>query len=665
MNIKITYNWLKEYLDTDADPYEIQKYLSLCGPGVERVEKVGDDYVLDIEVTSNRDDMASVFGIAQEAQAILPMFGKKAKLKQNPLADYSFASFEEGNSLPLHLKIAEPDLGSRFSAIALSGVQMGQAPSFMRERLEMCDIRSLNNVVDISNYLMLSLGQPTHVFDYDGIGKATMILRTSKKGERIKTLDEKEFTLPGSDIIVEDGNGEIIDLCGIMGGYNSSVKKTTKNIVLFVQTYEKKRIRRTSMITGQRTVAATHFEKGLDPERVEPTFGYGVTLLEKYAGAKTASPIIDIYDNPYKKRIILVSHADITRIMGVEIESTTITSILNNLGFDTARKSNATYQVMVPSWRNDDITIKEDVVEEVARVYGYHNLPNNIPTTTYIPQPVEIKKLFTVTPKLKSYLKHIGMHEVMNYSMVSKDILNMFDLAPEDHLELQNTISEEIRYFRKSLVPSIAKNLMDNEGRRETLKFFEVAKVYHPQKGELPNEVYMLGIGVNTSFSDAKGIVEGLLDELHARNVTFTQSSHNMFSEGVQAQVNIDGVNIGVVGQIKPTIRERMGLSHDVYAAELDVQGLIEAYNMVTTYRPPHQYAVVKLDLTYESGPDKSYEMIRAMAHETSSLLERVEYVNRYKDNVTIRFYFTSAERNITEDEAKGELSKIKGKISV
>ena len=306
MNIKITHNWLLEYLETDATPQEIQKYLSLSGPSVESVTKVGNDYVYDIEVTSNRIDMASVFGIAQETQAILPQFGKKAKLLFNPLNSYRFpvilASPVKSGTRPeslLKIKISDKKLCSRFTAIILDNIKISPSPEFISKRLQLCGIKSINNVVDISNYLMLSLGQPVHVFDYDKIGKATMILRESKKGEKITTLDKKEIILPGGDIVIEDGGGKIIDLCGIMGGLNSAVNEKTKKIILFVQTYNPQKIRRTSMLSGQRTVAATYFEKGLDEERVEPTTIYGVELLEKYAGAKMASQIYDIYPNPF------------------------------------------------------------------------------------------------------------------------------------------------------------------------------------------------------------------------------------------------------------------------------------------------------------------------------------------------------------------------------
>lgn len=685
MNIKITYNWLLEYLDTDATPEEMQKYLSLCGPSIERIERVGDDYVFDIEVTSNRVDMASVFGIAQEAQAILPRFGKKARIKSNPLENYSFnvilgrsdsddsrisstvlGQVDSGQARmtkELHIAIEKPELCSRFTAMVLSNVTIGKSPEIIGKRLQMCGIKSIDNVVDISNYLMLSLGQPTHIFDYDGIGKGVMVLRESRKGEKITTLDEKKFALPGGGIVIEDGNGDIIDLCGIMGGLNSSVKDTTKNIVLFVQTYNKAKIRRTSMTTDQRTVAATYFEKGLDEERVEPTFAYGVELLEKYTGAKPASSLHDIYPDPYKTRILLVKHEEITSVMGVSIESNEVVSILNNLGFETQKRQNDVYQIMIPSWRSDDIEIPEDIVEEVARVYGYHNLPSTVQSTTFVYQPKDIGNLFLLMAKIKYFLKHIGLHEVMNYSMVSVDLLQELQLPLEKHLELENTISEEIRYFRKSLLPSLIKNLAENQGRKEILKFFEVAKVYFPKEGDLPDEEYKLGIGVDTSFYDLKGMLEALFSELKTGGVAFEKSSHEMFLPNVQTHIAIDGTTIGTMGELQPSFQNSFNLKSPIYLAELDFKPLAANYQIVTSYTSPAQYATIKLDLTLTQKPELPFATIKQTAFQISSLLKNIEVLDLFENKLTLRFYFGSNTTNLTEREAQEELEKIKSKL--
>jgi phenylalanyl-tRNA synthetase beta chain len=667
MNLKITNNWLKEYLDTDADPNELQKYLSLSGPSVERVEKTGNDYVYDIEVTSNRVDMASVFGISLEAQAILPQFGKKARSKKNPLEEYKFTCLvlPDKESAELTIKITNHEFCPRFAAVVVEGT-VGDSPDFIRQRLTLSGIKSISNIVDISNYLMLDLGQPVHMFDYDKITGKKLVLRESLKDEEITTLDGKKIILPGGDIVIEDGSGRLIDLCGIMGGLNSSVDAQTKRVILFVQTYDKKRIRRSSMKTGQRTVAATYFEKGLDPERVEPTLVYGIKLLEKYAKGKIISPLYDIYPEPYKQKVIGVSQYDIDRIIGVSIDKEKVTSILTNLGFQVeTRKENGLthYQVLIPSFRSADIKIKEDIIEEIARIYGYYNLPNNIQPCAYTKQPQELGNLFDCQERIKYHLKDIGIHEVINYSMVSDHLIETLKLEKKDHLMIANTLSEEIKYMRRSLLPSLVKNIRDNQGKKEVLKFFEIAKVYLPKNNDLPNEVYRLGLAVNTDFFDLKGIIESVLDELNINNYHVRKSKHRLMTEGVGAEVVFKEKVIGVFGQLKPVFQLVLGINKEIFIAEFDFHALSQLARTVPVYTPTNPYAIIKLDLTVKLRPDMSFEKIRQVAFQSSALVKNIEVVDIHKDNLTLRFYFTSLEKNITEEEAKKELNHIKMEI--
>jgi len=648
MNIKITYNWLLEYLDTDASPYDIQKYLSLCGPSVEKVDKMGDDYVFNIEITSNRVDAASVFGIAQECQAILPEFGKKAKLKFDPLNDYKFVNIQKKycNKNSLKVIIKDRDLCSRFTALVFEDLNLKPSPELISKRLTLCGIRSINNVVDISNYLMLSLGQPVHVFDYDQVKKSMMIMRRSKKGEKIITLDEKEITLSGNDIVIEDGEGRLIDLCGIMGGANSAVSNKTKSIILFVQTYNKNLVRKTIMTTGQRTEAATLFEKGLDEERVEPTLVYGGELLEKFAAGKIASQIIDIYPNPYfKRKSISVSYEFFNKIIGVTIEPRKIKRIFTSLGFKINNLEDDRTKIVsvsIPSWRQYDIDIKEDLVEEVARIYGYNKLPNQLQPIVYLRQPPEIEKLFKIQSKIKYFLKYIGLNEFINYSMISKEMIEDSGLKTEKHLKLSNSISQEIEYMRMSLLPSLYKNIKDNSvktryntapGEKGVMRFFEIAKVYFKNsvlKDSPCREVYKLGIAVNTDYFDLKGIVEALYKELNIN----------------------DGLGQMITNEIK--IEEKNG----VFLTEIDLQKLIDDYRQIPNYKPITPYAVIKLDKTFELEPKHTFQMIKKLAFQ-SNLLQKIEVVSIFRNKLSLRFYYSSSQKNITEEEAKRELEKI------
>lgn len=669
MNIKITYNWLLEYLDTDASPYDIQKYVSLCGPSVEHVSNIGDDYVFDIEITSNRVDSASVFGFAQECSAILPQFGKKAIVKINPLTSYTFDSLKKvdpANSKPLTIELTDDALASRITGVVISNVTIGESPQFIKSRLEMCDIRSINNVVDISNYLMLSLGQPNHTFDYDKIAGHKLIIRESKKGEKIKTLDELDFILPGGDIVVEDGSGTLTDLAGIMGGYVSMITDSTKNVLLFLETYNKQKLRRTSMLTGQRTVAATYFEKGLDPERIEPACVYGVHLFETYAHGIVASPIYDLYKTKRLSKTVTVSLKDIENLAGIAFKPDVVISILRNLGLIVAStKDIDTLTITIPSYRYDDIDTPEDIAEEVTRIYGYYNLPSVVQKTDVVMQPRDVMRMNETKIKTKLYLKHAGMHESYNYSMVSKKMLEQFDLEPADHLRLSNTISADIEYMRTSLIPSLVKNIADNKGKREQLEFFEIANSYHKVPGELPRETMTLSLASTRHYFELKGVVDGLCSEINIPSdlISFKPTNqNNLFDPNVQAAMYIDNIACGTIGLLAKKYQYALEIDSEITIAEFDFKALVDASSSIARYVPINPFAVVKLDLTFEKKD--TYAAIEKKVKEASNLLHKVELVSQYKNKITLRLYFSDPTRNITEDEAKEELEKIKNVIS-
>lgn len=670
MNIKITYQWLLEYLDTDADAYEIQRYLSLCGPGVERVDKVIStsgvpDYVFDIEVTTNRVDMASVFGIAQEAQAILPRFGKKAVLKQNPLTELRLKWKHQfsGDALPLTVDVTDASFASRLITVVLSNVTIGPSPALIRERLELCGERSLNNVIDISNYLRIAIGQPCHIFDYDQIKHHHMIVRESKKGEVIITLDKESVTLPGGDIVIADGAGNLIDQPGIMGGFNSSVQQGTKRIVLFVPVFNGALVRRTAMLTGKRSNAVAYFEKNIDDDRSESAAVYALSLLAQHAGATQSSEVNDYRPTKPVKKTLDVTLEFITSRIGIEIAAPECVEILNNLGFHaTYQQGKKVIHCVVPESRMRDISIPEDIVEEIARIYGYHNLPNVITPMVYVPQPRDFRQLFEIQHTIKLHLKHLGLHESMNYSMISKQLIERMNLMVEHHLRVANAISEELEYMRTSLLPSLVENLRLNQGKKDVLRFFEIAKVYYPQDGDLPKEIYKVAIATNTSFADLKGIVESLLRELHIANYVLKKAKIHIFSADEVVDFVVNDRIIGSVGKLSTQLQHANGLKSSAYLASFDLQSLIDFSAATGRYTPVNQFGTVKLDMNVSTS--YPYQDIERIARTTSKLLTQIEYCGTYKDRHTIRLYFSSRSKNLTEDEAQRELSKINAALS-
>src|SRR3989344_4087010 len=457
MNISIPHSWLKDFLTTDAPPAKIAECLSLCGPSVEKLTKQDDDWLYEIEVTTNRVDMMSVLGIAREAAAILPQFGFKAKLKTSS----TLPEVHQTTSFPLKIKV-DQKLCPRFTAVVITGVTINPSPKKIRDHLEKSGIRSLNNVVDISNYLMRAYGQPVHTFDFDKI-KTKMILRRSKPGEALITLDGKTFTLPGGDIVIEDGGHRLIDLCGIMGGLNSAVDNQTKNALLFVQTYSATHIRRTSLTLDQRSEAAQIFEKQPDPEAVRPVILVGIQLFKEWAGGNQTSKIIDLYPQPYRPKTVTAPLQLIKERLGVDIAQKQVDQILKSLGFINGQ---------VPSWRAKDINIPEDIVEEVARIYGYHRLPSYLMAT---PIPTNYPATnFYLEQQIKQWLVGWGLTEIYTNSLVSPD--------RPGPLIIKNALSSDWQYLRNSLIPSHTQNF----------PAFEMANVYLPRTGQLPEEKLQL-----------------------------------------------------------------------------------------------------------------------------------------------------------------------------
>ena len=365
MNILIPYSWLKDYISTKLSPLKIAEGLSLHSFSVEKTIKEKEDFVFEIEVTPNRGDALSVIGIARELKAIFPE--KVCKFKEDKFIKNQKTSDKD----KLEVQIKDKSLVPRFVAIVLDNVKIKRSPLFIEERLKKVGIRPINNIVDITNYLMIDRGQPMHAFDYEKIREKRMIIRESKKGEKIVTLDKVERILPQGVIVIEDGAGRLIDLCGIMGAQNSEIEEGTKKVLLFVQIYDPIRIRKASMALGHRTDAALRFEKGIDRENVLPSLWRAAFMAKKYADAKISSNLIDIKNVKTKKEQIKIDYEKINLISGINIDKNKINSILKSLGFEI-KSGIAT----PPSWREGDIQISEDLAEEVIRIYGYHKIPS-------------------------------------------------------------------------------------------------------------------------------------------------------------------------------------------------------------------------------------------------------------------------------------------------
>src|SRR3990167_5240645 len=482
MNFKVPVSWLRDYLKTDVAAKTLANVLSTSGPSVEKIEKVKQDYIFDVEVTSNRTDSASVFGLAREANAILSNLGEKSNLVLPKGMDLVLEP-DTANILGLDVAIKNPKLCPRFTAIIIDNVKIKPSPAVIQNRLKLCGIRPINNIVDITNYIMLEMGQPMHAFDFDKIKGAKMVLRESTEGEKIVTLDKTARKLPKGSIVIEDTE-RLIDLCGIMGGANSQISKRTKRVVLFVQTYDPKTIRKTTQSLAFRTEAASRFEKGVDLEGIPNALSRAVYLAKSNADAKIASELIDIYKVKAKTPVIYLDIKKLNNYLGEEMHPNLAVKILSLLGFE-ARLQNETVAATPPSWRIDDVADDVDLIEEIARIYGYQNLKSEIPKGDI---PTSEKDTLEEVIELKKALKFLGLTEVISYSIISQKMLALAETKRTNVVELQNPLTENWQYMRPSLLPSLAEIIGQNQFIRQNLRIFEIAKTYIAQGDELPKQ---------------------------------------------------------------------------------------------------------------------------------------------------------------------------------
>ena len=660
MNLLIPLSWLRDYLKTDVTAKTIREQLSLCGPSVEREEKRGEDTIFDIEVTTNRPDAFSIYGIAREANAILDW--QKAKtILVPPSGIHETITPQTKQLLNLEIKI-DTKLCPRFTAVVLDNIKIAPSPALLKNRLEACGIRSINNIVDISNYAMLELGNPMHMFDYDKIHEAKMTLRESRKGESLHTLDGINRKLPEGTIVIEDAD-RLIDLCGIMGGENSAVSSRTKRIIVFVQAYDPVKIRKTTQTLAFRTDAASRFEKGIDLDSIPEALSRAVNLCKKYAGAKVASELIDIYPNKQKNISIELSDSKLSNYLGIDLKLTDAARILKSLGF-SVKTGNQELVATPPHWRAADVIDEEDLIEEIACIYGYHNLPSELPVGQ-IPQEDETDLSRVI--KLKTALKYLGLTETMAYSIIPADWLKLTEIKPQDSVELANPLSSDWQFMRPSLLVSLADVIAKNQNMRTNIKIFEIAKTYSKNGNELPIQELKIGIVLqNSNFEQIKGIVENLFEVLArplvviARSEAARQSS--LLEPSLSAIVNSHNKEVGTIGILNHKVAQYFGIDGQTAVAELNLSTVYQLPATSNSYHPIPKFPPIIEDVSAIFAKETPVaEIIKTVSEAGKPLVKNIEILDIYVDpkigkdkkSVTLRLYYQKTDGTPTEEDVK------------
>ena len=541
------------------------------------------DTILDLEVTPNRLDCLSILGVAHEVAALTGVTVREPEISYP----------EEG--LPISeevtISIADPDLCYRYTASLIKGVSIGASPGWLQARLTKAGLRPINNVVDVTNYVMLEYNQPLHAFDYDRLKDRTINVRRARVGETLVTLDGVERKLNTQVLVIADGH-DPIGMGGVIGGANSEISPDTTNVLLESANFDGLNNRQTAQNFRLRTDATLRFEKGLRPELAPRALRRATQLMQEVTGGNVAPGIIDVFPEPqgFLKTVGLTT-GRMKKVLGMDVDLDTVERVLGSLGFTTEREGPDRVEAAIPYWRND-VTIEDDLVEEVVRILGYDSVPVTMLSTPIPYQRSDPKR--RLVEMVKDALAASGMQEVISYPLISSDDLEK--VSPSDtgrpYLKIANPLNSVENCLRPSLRPSLLRTLASNQGHGEgPLRLFEVGRVFHPQPGELPHERevvcgILVGLrwepswlesGESLGFYDAKGVVEGLLQRL-GMAAEYEPDEDPYFRPGRCATVTADGVGLGVVGEVHPTIAEKFDIRAEPVAFfELQLDALLEA----------------------------------------------------------------------------------------
>jgi phenylalanyl-tRNA synthetase beta chain len=508
--MKISVNWLKEFVEIARTPLELKSDLTMIGLNTESVAQVGDDWVLDVEVTTNRPDCLNHYGVAREL----------ATLYRQPLKKIEVAVKESGRPANevASIEISDPDLCARYCGRVVQNVKVGPSPDWLVKRLEAVGQRSINNVADATNYVLMELGHPLHAFDLARLNQQKIIVRRAKPGEPLRTLDGTDHRLTRDNLVIADGTHPVA-LAGVMGGQESEISASTHDVLLESAWFEPVSIRRTSKSQGFHTEASHRFERGADIQMAPLALDRTAALIQEIAGGEILAGMIDVYPQPPHRPDLQLAQSEITRILGAEIPAEEIERILRGLGFQVQALGGETWQVTVPSFRVD-VSREVDLVEEVARHVGYDRLPSRVrPAPPRVERDTTRDKVITSS----SLLVSLGFHEIITTSMVDPAEGGRFSTSTP--VILANPLSQDASAMRSSAVPSMLRAIRWNLDRdTNDAKLFELGKTYSMVANSVPEEHRVLTLGATghrraasvydseapLDFFDLKGTLEAI-----------------------------------------------------------------------------------------------------------------------------------------------------------
>lgn len=692
--MRVSYNWLRELVPLEWTPEELAERLTMLGFEVEEIllrpEGI-EDVALEVAVPSNRGDALSMLGIAREVAALV---GEAVRVPP-------FAVQEGEGSIEdfLRLEIEEPELCPRYSARLVRGVQVAASPRWLQERLIVCGMRPINNIVDITNYVMLEMGQPLHAFDYDLLQDATIIVRRARPGESIRTLDGVERGLLPHHLVIADAERPVA-IAGVMGGANTEVNLRTRNVLIESAYFKPASIRRTARDLGLRTEASYRFERRVDPEGTLRAADRAAQWMAEWAGGQVVAGAADRYLKPEPPVRLFLRTARCNKVLGLSLSTQEIAALLGRLSLP-AQEEGEGVAVEVPSYRGD-LRLEEDLIEEVARIYGYNNIPETLPRGVAqgaLPPEEHLER------RVRFLLRAMGLSEVVTFSLLGAGDFLRARLSPEGALRVRNVLSEEYAYLRPSMLPSLLALVGRNYShahRVQDIWVFEIGKVYRNLQWEMTNEAVFQArergepspvpaweerrvagalVGANWSslwnwkreergadFYTLKGVVEVLLQELGVE-ATFRRGQHPSFHPGRCAEVMVEGEVVGVLGEVRREVAQAYEVPERIYLFELSLDALAGRAGEERRYRPLPRFPAAARDIAFLTPQGVEAQALEATIRQAGGpWLEEVSLFDVYtgppvpegQRSLAFHLLFRHPQRTLTDEEVDEVIASIR-----
>jgi len=650
--MRVSYDWLRSYTGDLPAPRRLAALLTMSGSGVERIEAIDGDTCFEVEVTTNRSDCLSHLGLAREAAVVAQTTFLVPEI-----------TFEEG-ATPVErltgVAVLASDLCPRYTARVIEGVRIGPSPPWLRRRIEAVGLRPVNNVVDVTNFVLFECGQPLHAFDLDRLAGARIVVRRARPGETITAIDGSQHALTDRMLVIADAERPVA-VAGVMGGLDTEVSGRTTRILLESAEFLPVSIRRTSRALKLASDSSYRFERGIDPLGVGWGSRRAIQLIRQVAGGQVAQGVIDIDFQEHEEPVVALRLSRIARVLGVAMARGEVVDILERLEFGIEAVAGDVVRVHVPSFR-PDVTREVDLIEEVARIHGYDRIPERPTMRIAVGRPGRRDALGR---RICRALVAAGVFEAVTFSFLSETEAALFPVWGDRE---PVTVDDERRgrdnRLRTTLLPSLLKARRMNQDRaRVDADLFEIASVYLPSAdAPLPDEPVHLGLVCSGDFRRLKGLVEAALDAVGlTAAVAWDEFEDAFFEAGTAGRLVVDGTTLGYAGLVSKPVLEAVGLKRPAIAAELDVDVLDAHADLRERFRPLPDFPAVNRDLNVLVAEGTAWAEVERVARAAGGdLLETVAFQETYrgrhvpdgKKSVVFSMVFRAADRTLTREEA-------------